>query len=378
MNFWSGMAAVAAKEFRHLWRDPYTLVLAFVVPVLAFLLFGYALKTDVVNVPLAVQNADAGPYGDELIEALQRSPVFRLVARASSEHELLALLRRGGARVAIQIPAHYSAAIFYGRAGHARLWADGSDGVIARAATGAAQAIALRHAASIATLGASGQEKAPAQESPFGFSQTVLYNPEARSANYFGPALMALFSEMTTILLAALSMAKEFERGTLDQLRATVLPVTSVIAGKLITCSAVGLAVALVLLLLMQAVFHVAVAGSILLLLATFGLGQAAAMGLGLILTAESRNQAQALQLTYLVFLPSILISGMVFPRETMPPLAQAVGDFLPATWSIGAARAIILRGSGWGDLQNAFAAIPILALIYFAIGTWHLTRRLR
>jgi len=365
MTFWRGLSAVASKEFRHFLRDPYTVGLACVVPVCSFLVFGYALETKVRDVLAVVQNLDDGPYGRDLESAIAASPTFQ--ARATPRTtDIQASLRRGECKVAIQIPVGYSNAVFYGRPAEVKIWVDGSDGVLAAQAVLAAQSIALRQ-----LLESTGKDL------PVRFSSVTLYNPEGRGAFYFVPALVALFSEMTTLLLVALSMAKESERGTLDQLRITAISLPSLIAGKLLSCSVVGLGVGLILVALMKPVFGLTIAGS------AFQLGlallafQGPALGLGLILTAEARNQAQALQLTYLVFLPSILLSGMVFPRETMPQPARIAGGFVPATWSIGAIRGLILRGESLNELQTNFLAIAMLTVIFLVAGAWRLQKRL-
>jgi ABC-2 type transport system permease protein len=180
------------------------------------------------------------------------------------------------------------------------------------------------------------------------------------------------------LLLVSLSFVKERERGTLDQLRITTIGIGSLVAGKLAVCAVVGLATGAVLSILMYALFGIAVQGSVWLLAATLAATVFPALGIGLILTAEARNQAQALQLTYLVFIPSILISGFVFPRHTMPAPVAAISDLLPATWSIAIVRGVVLRGAGWLDVWRSFAAVAALGVLYLAIGTVYLRARLR
>ncbi|WP_031496539.1 ABC transporter permease [Bryobacter aggregatus] len=375
MRFWSGLLAVAGKEFQHLWHDPYTLGLACVVPVCAFLLFGTALDTRIRAVPTVVENLDQGPYGRALVAGLAASPVFRVRSRTAADPELRELLRRGECKFALQIPPQYSSDAFYGRIptglGRAQLWVEGTDPILAGQALAAAKAIGLEQGLAIA---AAGDPNAP---QPLRFEAETLYNPEGRSTNFFVPALAALLGETTTLLLVALSMAKESERGTLDQLRITTLSLGSLIAGKLLACAVVGLGISVFLMLLLQLVFAVPILGSF------WGIGlallafQGPVLGLGLILTAEARNQAQALQLTYFVFLPSILLSGMIFPRASMPAAAQAASALIPATWTMQMLRDLVLRGQNVSEMGNAFLALLILTVIFIAIGAWRLQKRL-
>jgi ABC-2 type transport system permease protein len=370
MNPWKAARVVAHKEVRHLRHDPYTLFLVFAVPLAAFLLFGYALETRVRDLPTAVQNLDNGRYSRELMADFSQSPVFELSAEGSSERDLLDALRAQRVKVAIQIPAGYSEAVFYGRPVTVRVWVDGSDAVLAGQAVHAARAIGVRHAIRIAFAGTG-------IEAPIEVSTEALYNPDGRPANYFTPALCALFGETTTLLLVALSIAKERERGTLDQLRITSIPLPSLIAGKLLACAWPGVAVSAILIVLMQAVFRVPIAGNLGLLAVSLLALQGPAMGLGLVLTAEARNQSQALQLSYFVFLPSVLLSGLIFPRETMPAAAKLISDWIPATWSTQLVRGIVLRGATWQESLPALGALTVLALLLIGVGSWRLRARL-
>ncbi len=372
MTFWRGLITIAEKEFRHLRRDPYALFLALAIPLLAFLLFGYALETRIHDVPTAVQNLDNGRYSRQFLTDLFRSPMFKFAQNVSLESQLKNTLRAGKVRVAIQIPADYSTNAFYGRPTQIRVWVDGSDAVLAGQAAFALRLIGFQHMAKMAVLGT------VKETATFDLNPEILYNPGGRSVNFFAPALCALLGETTTLLLVALSIAKESERGTLDQLRITAIPLWSIILGKLAASSCVGLTVAFVLIGLMQIVFDVRIAGSMLLLCFALVAIQAPTLGLGLILTAEARNQAQALQLTYLVILPAMLLSGLVFPRESMTPAVSMFSSLLPTTWSIQILRGIVLRGTGVKDLAGQFSALAIQTVLFVSVGAWRVSKRLR
>jgi ABC-2 type transport system permease protein len=372
MNFWRGVRLIAGKEFWHLRHDPYTLILTIVLPLTQFLLFGYALDTRVHDLPTAVQNQDGERFSRSLLEQVSHSQVFRITRQVDSEQELLGLLRRGEVRVAIQIPPGYSTNAFYGRPVAVRIWIDGSDAAMAGQAVVAAQAIGLEEAIAITVAGTPSKSLSPQ------FRTELLYNPGEKSANYFIPGLVALLLEMTTLLLVSLSFVKERERGTLDQLRITTINIESLLAGKLLACALMGLGTGIVLTVLMTLIFGITVQGSLLLLSVAMLAFLLPALGIGLFLTAEARNQAQALQLTYLVFIPSILLSGFLFPRHTMPAPVAALSALLPATWSIEIVRGIVLRGAGWHDLRSSICVVGLLGVCYVAVGMVHLKRRLR
>jgi ABC-2 type transport system permease protein len=367
MTFLSGALTIASKELRHLLHDPHTLVLTLGLPVFTLLLFGYALDTRVRNVPTAIEDLDQGTYSRALITDFAQSPVFRVVKANGTLEDRL---RTGEIKVGVRIPSGYSAAMFYGRPTAVHIWVDGSDAVLSGQTAAAAKAIGAQHAVRIALDGTQ------LKEAPAHYEAQTLFNPEGRSANYFVPALTALLAETTTLLLVALSMAKEYERGTLDQLRITAIPLSALVAGKLLTCGSVGLAVSALMLVLLKCVFGVAVAGNTWLLCFALLAFQGPALGIGLILTAEARSQAQAQQLAYFVFLPSILLSGLVFPRETMPAPAQFLSGLLPTTWSMQVMRGIVLRGATGWELAQPFFFLLALTLTFLALGTWRLAKR--
>jgi ABC-type multidrug transport system permease subunit len=372
MRFFSGLLLVASKEFRHLRNDPYTLILTIGMPLFLMLLFGYALDTRVHDVPIAIQNLDEERFSRALVDSFGLSKMFRVAHHVKTEEELMRLIRRGEAKVAIQIPRGYSANAFHLRPVQVRVWVDGSDVAMAGQVVSAAHAIGLEQALAIAASDRRGL-KLPIEIRP-----TLLFNPQGQTVHYFVPALVATLLETTTMLLVALSFVKERERGTLDQLRITGISLPSLIAGKLTACAGIGLVTGLLLTAIMQYVFYVPVAGSIALFVASLVLFLPPFLGLGLIVTAETRIQAQALQLTFLIGIPCNMLSGFIFPRETMPASVVTFSTLLPTTWSVQIARGIVLRGADFDDLAPAIFGSVILGVVYVSLGAFHLWRRLR
>jgi ABC-type multidrug transport system permease subunit len=372
MTFLQGLLLVANKELRHLRHDPFTVFLSIGVPLLLMLLFGYALDTKIRDVPVAVQNLDGERFSRDLVDSFTLSPLFLITRRAQTEEELLRLLRQGDARIAMQIPRGYSANVFYHRPAQVRVWVDGSDAAMSGQLVLASQAIGLEQALAIA-VGAQSGVKLPLDIRP-----EVLYNPAGQPVKFFVPGLVAMLLETTTLLLVALSFVKERERGTLDQLRITGISLASLIAGKLTVCAASGLATGLLLMAMMQFVFGVSIAGSVALFAVSLVLFLPPALGLGLIVTAEARTQAQALQMTYLIGIPCNMLSGFIFPRETMPAAVVTFTNILPTTWSLQIVRGIALRGAGLEDLAPAIFGSAILGVLYVCLGAFCLWRRLR
>jgi ABC-2 type transport system permease protein len=372
MTFCQGLWLVAGKEFRHLRRDPYTLALTVAMPLAQMLLFGYALETRARDIPTAVQDMDGQRFSRDLVRQFERSQVFHVTRRAGSQQELLRLIQNGDVRIAIQIPPQYTSNAFYRRPATVRVWVDGSDAAMAGQVVVAARSIGLEQAVAMTVAGT------PASQLPLQLRSEVLFNPAGRSVNYFVPGLVAILVEMTALLLVSLSFVKERERGTLDQVRITDIALGSLVAGKLLVSVVIGLSVGCTLTVLMQTVFGVAVHGDLWLYAAAMLCCLPPSLGLGLILTAEARNQAQALQLTFLVGLPSIMLSGFIFPRHNMPQAVMWLSALIPTTWSVRLARGIVLRGAGWPDLWTEFAVLSALGLCYITIGGWHLKRRLR
>jgi ABC-2 type transport system permease protein len=330
-----------------------------------------ALDLRVQNLPVAVQDLDGQRYSRSLLHDFERSNLFHVVRHATSEGELLGLLRSGTARVAIQIPSGYSAAMFYRRSTQVRVWVDGSDAVMAGQAVEAAQAIGLEQAVETSVQGLERRGKL------LPVRAEVLFNPERRPVSFFVPGLVAMLTQTTTMLLVSLSFVKERERETLDQLRITNISLGSMIGGKLAASALVGLTTGFLLTALMRYFFDVPIAGSVWLLFASLALFLPAALGLGLIVTAQAQNQAQALQMIFLIGIPSVLLSGFVFPRESMPAPIFWFTHLLPTTWSLQIARGIVLRGAGLQDLGQAVMALTLLGLVYVSLGAFRLRRTL-
>jgi ABC-type multidrug transport system permease subunit len=360
MSLARGALALALKEFRHMVHEPVTLGLTVGMPLLQLILFGFALETRIQHVPTAVLNRDRHSDSRALADGLARSNVFAVTHEVSSLAELKGLMRSGRVKTGIEIPEDYSAARLYRRPAGLRVWIDSTDGITATQITIAAEGLGLRE--SMTRL-------ISARVAPVEVRARSFFASDRRSATTLLPGLIAILLQMIPMLLTALSIAKEKERGTWDQVLVTPLSAGSVMAGKLMSFGCAGFAEGCVLLLLMSAVFKVPVQGSIPLALAAIALFLLPALGLGLLITARARHQAEALQCSYLVFLPSVMLSGLLFPRESMPAPLRWFSSLLPTTYSVDIMRGIVNRGASAPDLLPQFAAVAIIAAVLLMAG---------
>jgi ABC-2 type transport system permease protein len=342
-----GLWPVCRKEFTHIVRDPATLFFALLIPLLQMLLLGYAVDTNVRQLPTVVLDESKTQQSRELLDKLAASDVFRLKVTVSSEDELYSAMRAGRARVGIRIPYDYARRLQNSTTASVLVLVDGSDSSTAGQAVNAANGVALEQ--SLEQL--IGTAPMPLEVRP-----SVLYNPATRSANFFVPGLIGILLQMMTILLIALSLVRERERGTLEQLTMTPVRPLGLMVGKMIPYGALSFCELCVILTIMRFIFLVPIHGNVLLLLIMSLPFLLTALGIGLIISTRAGTQAEAFQLAMGTVLPSVFLSGYIFLIDTMPVFFQWVSRIVPATYFIAILRGIILRGAGFPDLWwNAF-----------------------
>lgn len=365
------ISAMAAKEVLHIVRDPRTLVLAFVMPVLMLLLFGYGVSFDLDHLPLAVADADRTPESRALVDAFTRGGEFDLRARVSPG-EAEDLFRRGKAFAALVVRPGYGRDLARGGRAQAALLVDGSDAASASQLLQKADAIA--RAESLRRAAAAGAAGAP----PIEVRNWTRYNPEGRSAVFMVPGLTVYLMALGAVLLTALTVAGEWERGSMEQLFASPVGRTDIILGKLLPYLGLGLVQLLLVVAVGATAFDVPVRGSLLLL---FGVGLAflaGMLGQGLFISVVTKNQLVATQAgTLSSLLPSLLLSGMLFPIENMPPVLQALSRIIPARYFVHALRGILLKGSGPAELWPDFVALLVFAVAILAVATARFQRRI-
>lgn len=337
-----GLMPVCRKEFLHVTRDRGTLFFALLIPILQLFLFGFAVDTNVRQVPTVVLDDSHTQESRDLIARFAASDVFAVRGNVQSPRELDEAIRAGKARVGIRIPFDYARRLQDGTTASVLVLVDGSDSTVAGQAMSSSTGVALEQ--SLAQVLPSGQL-------PIEVRPSVLYNPATRSANFFVPGLIAILLQVMTILLIALSLVRERERGTLEQLTMTPVAPLGLMVGKMIPYGVLAFAELCAILAVMRVVFLVPVHGSVVLLLALSLPFLLTVLGLGLVISTRAHTQAEAFQLAMGTVLPSVFLSGYIFLIENMPLFFRGVSRLIPATYYIRIVRGIILRGAGIHDL---------------------------
>ncbi|KAB2965131.1 MAG: ABC transporter permease [Thermoanaerobaculia bacterium] len=348
------LGAMARKEALQLRRDPRSLLLAFALPVLLLVLFGYAISWDVREISLAVVDQDRTARSRSLVESFEASGYFRVVERPASPGEIADLFARRRAMLALVIPPGFSAAIGSGEAAPVQAILDGSDANTATIAGGYAEAVVRDFGARMLLGGRS-------LELPLVAESRVWFNEELSSRNMIVPGLIAVIMMVIGALLTSLTVAREWERGTMEQLAATPVGRLEVVFGKLLPYLVIGLADVALSALLGVYLFGVPFQGSVWLLAGLSFQFLAGSLGLGLFISAATRSQVVATQVSMLVtFLPSFLLSGFMFAISVMPKPLQLITLLVPARYFLVVTRGIFLKGVG-PDVLAVQAAMMIL-----------------
>ncbi len=356
--------AIALKEVQQMLRDKLTFAMAVGVPILQLVLFGYAINTAPKGLPTAIVSQDTSPMARSLVAALQTSGYFRVAATGLSEARGDELLQRGEVQFLVVVPDDFGARVVRGERPAVLVAADATD---PSAAGNALAALApLGQTALARDLRGVLASRAP-QPAPFEVRIQRRYNPEGLSRYNIVPGLVGTILTMTMVMLTALAMTRERERGTMENLLATPVRPFEVMAGKILPYVVLGYVQLGVILGAAFLLFDVPMVGSLPLLLAMIGVFMLANLGVGFTFSTLARNQLQALQLTFFFFLPSMLLSGFMFPFRGMPPWAQSLGEALPLTHFLRIVRGVMLKGSGSAELLPELW--PMLAFLAVAGG---------
>ncbi len=356
--------AIALKEVQQMLRDRLTFAMAAGVPILQLILFGYAINTDPKGLPTAIVSQDTSPMARSLVAALQTSGYFHVVETDLSEARGDELLQRGDIQFLVVVPDRFGARVVRGERPALLIAADATDpsaGSNAMAALGQLSQTALAR-----DLRGVLAAHAPAA-APFEVRVQRRYNPEGLSRYNIVPGLVGTILTMTMVMLTALAMTRERERGTMENLLATPVRPIEVMVGKILPYVVLGYVQLGVILGAAFLLFDVPMVGSAPLLLAMIGVFMLANLGVGFTFSTLARNQLQALQLTFFFFLPSMLLSGFMFPFRGMPAWAQWLGEALPLTHFLRIVRGVMLKGSGAAELLPELW--PMLAFLAVAGG---------
>ncbi len=369
----AGFAAVLFKEFVHVRRERSTLFFLFVIPVLQTVLFGYAIRTEVEHVPTVVFDLDGRTPALELTEALQNTNVLRVSERVHDQTSFEQALRSARAKVGVRIPPDYSDDLLAGRPAVVQVLIDGSDSSLATQALQATKLLTLSRSLELRPGAgglASGQLAIDART-------RLLFNPDLDSAHFFVPGLVGIILQLVTLFLTAFTLARERESGTLEQLFVTPVGRGGLVFGKLVPYALLGAIEAVLVFAVMVFLFGVPIRGDLGLLLALTGLFVSCGLALGLFVSTLARTQLQAMQFAFVIMLPSVLLSGFLFPRAEMPLVIKTLSYGLPVTYFVEILRGVVLRGANALDLAGSILGLATCALVLISISLLRFKKQL-
>jgi ABC-2 type transport system permease protein len=343
-NPFSGAWPVCRKEFTHILRDRAALFFALVLPVMQLMLFGFAIDTNIRQIPTIVLDEARTQESRRLLDMFTNSDAFHLTSMAHSDGELYSAIVAGRAKAGIKIPVDFSRRIQDGQQATVLVLIDGSDSTVTSYAVNVSNGIMLQE--SLRRL--LGGNVAPM---PLEVRHAVLFNPSTRSANFFVPGMIAIVLQAMIMMLVAFSIVREREKGTLEQLSLTPVSPLGLMVGKMTPYGLLGFLELCTILTLMRVVFRVPIHGNVFLLLLMSLPFLLTILGLGLLISTKAKTQVEAFQLAMGTLLPSVFLSGYMFLIENMPVVFQWISHAMPATYYIAILRGIILRGAGIGDL---------------------------
>jgi ABC-2 type transport system permease protein len=361
--------AVLMKEFVQMRRDRLTFAMMIGMPVMQLVLFGFAINLDPKGLPAAVVTAESSVFSRSLTRALENTGYFRIVATPSTVEEADRMLIRGQVQFVLQIPEDFSRRVQRGDQAMVLVEADATDPAATSNALAALQQVSLTGLDHDLTGALAGRRAGAA---PFEIRVHRLYNPDGITEYNIVPGLMGVVLTMTMIMMTSIAMTRERERGTMENLLATPARPLEVMLGKIVPYILVGYVQVVVILVAAKNIFHVPMLGSLVLLSAILILFIATNLAIGFTFSTFARNQMQAMQMTLFFFLPSMLLSGFMFPFRGMPGWAQVLGEALPLTHFLRVVRGILLKGSGFSEVG---ASIWPLAAILFVVSAVALMR---
>jgi ABC-2 type transport system permease protein len=372
----SRLISLIRKEFIQIARDPRTLVLTFVFPIMMLLLLGYAATNDVRNIPLAVYDQDKSDASRMLLDAYRAADYFNFAYEVGSSEEIEKLIDSGAARAAIIIPPDYSEQINGNTPAQIGFIIDGSDPTLASTALSAATLIGQSKGVELVQqrmlmTGKSGLSNV------IDIRTQVWYNPEMVSAYYMIPGLIGMILQFLTTILTATSIVRERERGTIEQLIVTPLKPWELVVGKITPYIIIAFADTIEVLIAGALIFHVPINGSISLLLLLSALFLVTTLGIGLFISTVANTQQEAMLTTMFTIMPSIFLSGFFFPLAAMPQVLQIISYVVPLRYFLIIARGIVLKGVGVEAIYPEVIALSIFAVVIMSAAAIRFRKRL-
>lgn len=368
--------AIAWKELLQLARDRLTVAMMIVLPIVQLLLFGYAIETDVRHIPAVVYDQDQSAQSRDFARSMQATGFYDLVGEVRSYDEIGRALRSGRAKVALVVSPDYASDLVRGRVAHLELVVDGSDPQTVASAinTAASLAVARSSELAVARQARSGLPFAPSGVS---LEPATWYNPDLRTAVYIVPGIVGVILTLTMVMLTAMAIARERERGTLEQLVVSPVRRWELVVGKIAPYVVIGYVQMALILTTGQVVFDVPFVGSRALLFALAFVFIAANLALGLFFSTLARTQQQAMQMSFFFILPNILLSGFIFPWEGMPTPARWLSQGLPLTHFLRIVRGIVLKGASFDDVSAELVWLAGILVVLVTLTSLRFTKRI-
>ncbi len=382
MNIFRGFRAILYKEFIIILRDRMTLFFMFFPPLVQIIAFGFALDNDVKHMAMAVYDEDRTQESRQLIDAFVNTQTFRVVAQVNSVAELTAMVRRGKAYAGLDIPPDFTRQLRAGRKATVQVLIDGSNSTTALQALNTALSIGFRQSAQILLSGNARSPGAPPGPSgipdlPVEVRPQVLYNPDMRAPNFFVPGVIGTALQIATVFAVAMSVVRERERGTLENLLVSPMSRWGLMLGKLVPYLCISMTMALILFAILRWVFFVPIRGNLGALIISAFFYIFALASLGLLVSTKAQTQNEAMQMSMAIMLPSIFFSGFIFPRETLPWIFYAISTVLPLTYFIELMRGIILRGATLREFWGNLTVLVVMSVVLFALCALRFRKRL-
>lgn len=361
---WAGIHSIFRKELIQLLRDPYLVMFIIALPVVQLLVTGLAVQRDLKHIATVVANYDNRPASADLMKDFENSELFKL-DYAHSDDEVMAKIRKGDYRVGIIIPPDYSEkALSGGESPQINMVIDGTQGTIAKTIVDGANQIVITHNRKLLegmVAGSSnGLEALPAN---IKLNPKVLYNPKMSSAYFLVPAILAIVMHMLTILFTSFAIVREREAGTLEQLMVSPVRVTDLMLGKVLPYALIGFLDMILTLGVMVWFFNISITGNFGFLCFASMIFILCSLGIGLLISILCQTQVQAIQLTVAIFLPSLLLTGFVFPLEPMPWFIKIISYSLPLTYYLDIIRGVVIKGVGGNELWFQTSVLLLMAV---------------
>ncbi|MBI3617789.1 MAG: ABC transporter permease [Candidatus Omnitrophica bacterium] len=361
--------AIAYKEFLHIVRDRRTIMLIVMMPFIQLMIYGYAINMDVKHLATIVHDEDRTYLSRRLIDAFQSSGYFDVVKTVDSHRELYRSLDRGKVKAGLLIPPDFTRDVLSGRGAKLQLLIDGTDSTPANVAMNSSQAIVSNFMQK--------EDLIPIKALPIDFRPRLWYNPDLKSSFFMVPGLIGFLLQMIIPMITATAIVREKERGNIEQLLVTPIKSYELMFGKLVPYIGIGLMIAVTIILAARFMFHIPIRGNPLTLLGLTFLFLTVCLGIGLLASTVADNQQQATQMIMFFIAPSILLSGFIFPRETMPHFVYLLGYFIPLTYFVIIVRGIILKGLGLFDLWDQVIPLALLSILILGMSIRRFHKRL-